>query len=62
MIEISGPRIFRRSASLAGVGSATVVPGGVLSAGPEGVAGMDELEGLPDEPLAGPPAEDGDQS
>lgn len=60
--DLADPRLRtrRRAAAAAGeVGTVTAVPGGVLAAGPEGVDGIDLLEGAPDDPLDGPTAEDG---
>jgi len=59
--DLADPRLRtrRRAAALAGtVGTTTAVPGGVLSAGAEGVAGVDLLEGADATPLAGPTPED----
>lgn len=50
--DLADPRLRtrRRAAVVAGeVGTTTAVPGGVLAAGPEGVAGVDALEGPPPE-------------
>ncbi len=60
--DLADPRLRTRraAAQLAGeVGTASVVPGGVLAAGPEGFEGLGAFEGPSDTPLAGPTAEDG---
>jgi ABC-type dipeptide/oligopeptide/nickel transport system permease subunit len=63
--DLADPRLRTRraAAQLAGeVGTASVVPGGVLTVGPEGFEGLGALEGPSDTPLAGPWAEDGAHS
>ncbi len=63
--DLADPRLRtrRRAAVAAGaVGTAAVVPGGVITAGPEGLLGLDELEGPPEHPLAGPTSEDGERA
>ena len=55
--DLADPRLrTRRAAAQAAgaVGAVTVVPGGVLSAGAEGIDGLDLLEGTADELFAGP--------
>jgi len=55
--DLADPRLRtrRRAAVVAGeVGTTTAVPGGVLAAGPEGVAGVDALEGPPPEAVPEP--------
>ena len=55
--DLADPRLrTRRAAAQAAgaVGAVTVVPGGVLLAGGEGIDGLDLLEGTADELFAGP--------
>ena len=62
--DLADPRLrTRRAAAQAAgaVGAVTVVPGGVLSAGAEGIGGLDLLEGTSDE-LFTAPIEDEDLS
>lgn len=60
--DLADPRLRTRRRAAALPGAVTVVPGGVLSAGPEGLAGMDDLESPPDFPLSEPIAEDGEDA